>query len=136
MPGISDIDGSVLSGIDPFNDYTIVKGNPDAAFEAAQYVYENSYRTGMQEQAYMEPQGMIADYTDGILTVRGSMQCPYYIKNSLDNAFDIPAEKIRVIQTETGGAFGGKEDYPSIIAGQASAAAIKSRKPVKIILDR
>src|ERR1700674_4314060 len=48
----------------------------------------------------------------------------------------LPAEKIRVVQAETGGAFGGKEDYPSIIAGHAALLAIKSGRPVKIVYDR
>ena len=119
-----------------FNDYNIIKGNPDEAFANSALIFENSYRTGMQEQAYMEPQGMIADYTDGMLTVQGSMQCPYYIKTSLMNAFALDEQHVRVIQTTTGGAFGGKEDYPTILAGQTAAAAIKTGRPVKCILDR
>ena len=34
----------------------------------------------------------------------------------------LPADKVRVVQAETGGGFGGKEEYPSIIAGHACAA--------------
>jgi CO/xanthine dehydrogenase Mo-binding subunit len=49
---------------------------------------------------------------------------------------DLPAEKVRVVQMETGGAFGGKEDYPSMIAGHAALLAMKSGKPVKIVYDR
>ena len=49
---------------------------------------------------------------------------------------DLPAEKVRVVQMETGGAFGGKEEYPSMIAAHAALLAIKSGKPVKIIYDR
>src|SRR5260370_8426125 len=45
-------------------------------------------------------------------------------------------DKVRVVQMETGGAFGGKEDYPSMIAGHAALLAIKSRRPVKIVYDR
>ncbi len=48
----------------------------------------------------------------------------------------LPAEKVRVVQMETGGAFGGKEDYPSMIAGHAALLAIKSGRPVKIVYDR
>ena len=50
--------------------------------------------------------------------------------------FALPEEKIRVIQTETGGGFGGKEEYPSLIAGHAALLAWKSGKPVKMIYDR
>jgi CO/xanthine dehydrogenase Mo-binding subunit len=49
---------------------------------------------------------------------------------------NLPAEKVRVVQMETGGAFGGKEEYPSMIAAHAALLAIKSGKPVKIIYDR
>src|ERR1700723_3171032 len=45
-------------------------------------------------------------------------------------------DKVRVVQMETGGAFGGKEDYPSIIAGHAALLAMKAGRPVKIIYDR
>ena len=70
------------------------------------------------------------------MTVWGSMQCPYYVHKALVKLFDLPAEKVRIIQTETGGGFGGKEEYPSLIAGHAALLAWKSGKPVKIIYDR
>ena len=90
----------------------------------------------MQEQAYMEPQGFIGEFKNGKLTVTGSMQCPFYVKNSLMNAFDLDEDHVRVIQSTTGGAFGGKEDFPSLIAGQVSAAAMVTGHPVKMVLDR
>jgi CO/xanthine dehydrogenase Mo-binding subunit len=43
---------------------------------------------------------------------------------------------VRVVQTETGGGFGGKEEYPSMIAAHAALLAWKSGRPVKIIYDR
>jgi len=64
------------------------------------------------------------------------MQCPYYIHKALIKLFGLPEEKIRVIQTETGGGFGGKEEYPSMIAGHAALLAWKSGLPVKMIYDR
>ena len=70
------------------------------------------------------------------MTVWGSMQCPYYVHKALVKLFGLPEEKIRVIQTETGGGFGGKEEYPSLIAGHAALLAWKSGKPVKMIYDR
>ena len=64
------------------------------------------------------------------------MQCPYYIHNALAPLFDLPLDKIRVVQMETGGGFGGKEEYPSVIAGHAALLAWKSGRPVKLIYDR
>jgi len=68
--------------------------------------------------------------------VWGSLQCPYYVHKALMALCNLPADKVRVVQTETGGAFGGKEEYPSMIAAHAALLAIKSGRPVKIIYDR
>src|SRR5258708_5626767 len=75
------------------------------------------------------------DVEQGI-TVWGSLECPYYVHKALMALCDLPAEKVRVVQAETGGAFGGKEDYPSMIAGHAALLAMKSGRPVKIVYDR
>jgi CO/xanthine dehydrogenase Mo-binding subunit len=109
----------------------------DAVWSKADFIVEGEYRTGAQEQLYIEPQGMIAvAHPEKGVTVWGSMQCPYYVHKALVALFALPAEKVRVIQTETGGGFGGKEEYPSMIAGHAALLAWKSGKPVKIIYDR
>jgi CO/xanthine dehydrogenase Mo-binding subunit len=120
-----------------FKAILVEKGDVDAAWRGAHLIVEGEYTTGAQEQLYIEPQGMIAiaNPQDGV-TVWGSMQCPYYVHKALLALFGLPKEKIRVIQTETGGAFGGKEEYPSMIAGHAALLAWKSGKPVKIIYDR
>ncbi|MGA7471776.1 MAG: xanthine dehydrogenase family protein molybdopterin-binding subunit [Candidatus Sulfotelmatobacter sp.] len=120
-----------------FKTYLIEKGDVDGVWEKAAYIVEGEYTTGAQEQLYIENNGMIAtfDGTQGI-TVWGSLQCPYYVHNALMALCNLPAEKVRVVQKETGGAFGGKEEYPSMIAAHAALLAIKSGKPVKIIYDR
>ncbi|HYA62508.1 MAG TPA: molybdopterin cofactor-binding domain-containing protein, partial [Candidatus Sulfotelmatobacter sp.] len=98
---------------------------------------EAEYTTGAQEQLYIENNGMIAslDPQQGI-TVWGSLQCPYYVHKALMKLCNLPADRVRVVQMETGGAFGGKEEYPSMIAAHAALLAMKSGKPVKIIYDR
>src|SRR6202011_2360475 len=47
-----------------------------------------------------------------------------------------PEDRVRVVQMETGGAFGGKEEYPSMLAAHATLLAMKSGRPVKIVYDR
>ena len=113
------------------------KGDVDAAWAGADFIVEGEYESGAQEQLYIEPQGMIAvaNPSDGV-TVWGSLQCPYYIHKALVALFALPAEKIRVVQMETGGGFGGKEEYPSMIAAHAALLAWKSGRPVKMIYDR
>jgi CO/xanthine dehydrogenase Mo-binding subunit len=120
-----------------FKSYLIEKGDVDAVWQNAAHIVEGEYTTGAQEQLYIENNGMIAafDPQQG-LTVWGSLQCPYYIHKALMKLFDLPADRVRVVQMETGGAFGGKEEYPSMIAAHAALLARKSGKPVKIIYDR
>ncbi|MBA3766355.1 MAG: xanthine dehydrogenase family protein [Acidobacteria bacterium] len=120
-----------------FKTFLVDKGNVDDVWESADFIVEGEYRTGAQEQLYIENNGVIAIASpeDGV-TVWGSMQCPYYVHKALIKLFDLPEEKIRVIQTETGGGFGGKEEYPSMIAGHAALLAWKAGRPVKIVYDR
>jgi CO/xanthine dehydrogenase Mo-binding subunit len=120
-----------------FKSYVIEKGEVDQVWAKADYVVEGEYTTGAQEQLYIENNGMIATFDrERGLTVWGSLQCPYYVHKALMKLCNLPAERVRVVQMETGGAFGGKEDYPSVIAGHAALLAIKSGKPVKIMYDR
>ena len=114
---------------------SIDKGNVDAGFAAAELIVEGTYRTGHQEHVYIEPNGVIADPENGGIAVHGSIQCPFYVHKALKSLLGEDAY-IRVVQTETGGGFGGKEEYPSMIAGHATLLALKAGRPVKIIYDR
>jgi CO/xanthine dehydrogenase Mo-binding subunit len=143
LPAIFSLDDSVnrkeiIWGEDNvFKSFHVEKGNVDEVWESAAFIVEGEYRTGAQEQLYIENNGVIAiaSPADGV-TVWGSMQCPYYIQKALLKLFNLPEDKIRVVQVETGGGFGGKEEYPSMIAGHAALLAWKSGRPVKIIYDR
>ncbi|MDT5157222.1 MAG: hypothetical protein QOH51_1579 [Acidobacteriota bacterium] len=144
LPAVFNIEDSlaaseVVWGEDNvFKTYLVEKGSVDEVWNSPEVVVvEGEYGTGAQEQLYIETNGVIAtaDAKEGVV-VRGSMQCPYYIHKALLKLFDLPEDKVRVIQTETGGGFGGKEEYPSMIAGHAALLAWKSGRPVKIIYDR
>ena len=117
--------------------FLLEKGNVDSAWATAAHIVEGEYRTGAQEHLYIENNGMIAEWgADHGITVWGSLQCPYYVYKSLLSVFALPEEKVRVVQTETGGAFGGKEDYPSTLACHAGLLSMKCGHPVKMVYDR
>ena len=120
-----------------FKKFLITKGDVDSVWAKADYIVEGEYTTGAQEQLYIENNGMIASF-DGEkgITVWGSLQCPYYVHKALMKLLGLPEDKVRVVQMETGGAFGGKEDYPSMIAAHAALLAKKAGSPVKIVYDR
>lgn len=117
--------------------FVLNKGDVDSVWESAAHIIEGEYRTGAQEHLYIETNGVIAEWdAEHGVTVWGSLQCPYYVHKTLIKVFDLPDDKVRVVQTETGGAFGGKEDYPSTIASHAALLAMKCGHPVKMVYDR
>ncbi|MBU1020762.1 MAG: xanthine dehydrogenase family protein molybdopterin-binding subunit, partial [Firmicutes bacterium] len=116
--------------------YHFTKGDPEKAFKEAKRVISFEYEMGYQEQLYIEPQGMIA-YNEGKkITLVGSIQCPYYVKNAVISILQAAPEDIRVQQAVVGGAFGGKEEFPSLIACQLAVAVNKIKKPIKLIYER
>lgn len=128
--------GNVFKRID------IARGEAEAAFEAADadaelITVEGRYTVSLQEQLYIEPQGMIAlPREDGGMTLIGSMQCPYYIVKAMKRAFPEIADRLNVVQAVTGGGFGGKEEYPSMVAIHTATLAAKTGRPVKLIYRR
>ena len=121
-----------------FKDVLIEKGDALGVLERAERVIEGTYRTDTHEQMYIEPQGVVAWASESgdRVTVKGSLQCPHYVRNALVRALAIEPEDARVEQVATGGGFGGKEDYPSVLACCAALLARASGHPVRMILDR
>ncbi len=120
-----------------FAAYELATGDPDTAFGAADLILEGEYRVGHQEQLYIENNAMIAvPSADGGVTVHGSLQCPYYVHTALKRGLGIDDRQARVIQAETGGGFGGKEEFPSVIALHGALLAGKAGRPVRMIYDR
>lgn len=117
--------------------HQVKRGDPQKAFSESEYIIEASFETPFQEHYYLEPQGCIAQLTsDGTMYIRGSIQCPFYVQKAIAKALDIPFSKIRVEQSPTGGAFGGKEDIPSETCTRAALAAILLKRPIKMVYER
>jgi CO/xanthine dehydrogenase Mo-binding subunit len=133
LPAVLD----VLESRTVFFDYGFGHGDVDGAFATADKVYTETFETGYQEQGYLETQGIIALYENGRMTVRGSLQCPYYVHGAVAKALGMRRDDVRVVQDTTGGGFGGKEAYPSILACQVAVAAMRANgRPVRVIFDR
>ncbi|MBT2738830.1 xanthine dehydrogenase family protein molybdopterin-binding subunit [Bacillus sp. ISL-7] len=104
--------------------------------QGAHQIIEEEYDTGYQEHVYLEPQGMLAIYKEDEIVVQGSMQCLYYIKNALLSALACGDDDVRVVQSPTGGGFGGKEEFPSMMACHVAVAAKAVKKSVMLVFDR
>jgi CO/xanthine dehydrogenase Mo-binding subunit len=146
LPALLDIQASidkvqVIHGTENIlKECWVVRGDPDSVWPLAAHVIEGEYRTGAQEHAYLETNGIQArvegEGGQRQVVVSGSIQCPYYVHGALKMLFDLPDDRVRVTALELGGGFGGKEDYPSLIAGHAALLAWKSGQPVELVYDR
>lgn len=143
LPAITSIDQMVESSYEGsglkriLSEITIAEGDLLAGFKDADIIIEGTYEVGHQEQMYIEPQGMIARWTGPEqVELMGSMQCPFYIHDSLSYALGIDPSGIRVIQATTGGGFGGKEEFPNVLGAHAALLAKATGRPVKMIYDR
>jgi len=136
LPPVFGIDGAeAVDSPECFVDYHL-EYQFDGAPGDLTFTISETFDTGAQEHVYLEPQAMAGWYEDGRITVTGAMQCPYYVHKALLTLFGWEANRIRVVQATTGGAFGGKEEFPSVLAGYVALAAYKAGQPVKLVLDR
>jgi len=119
-----------------FYDYHYDKGDIEKAFAQADKILEEEFMTGRQEHAYLETQGIIARPDGNRIIIHGSLQCPYYVHGAVKKVMGFDSDRVQIKYDVTGGAFGGKEDYPSILAARAAVAAYKAKRPVRIVYDR
>lgn len=120
-----------------FFDYEYGRGDLEKAFAEADQVFTEEFSTGYQDQTYLETQGMMAEpEPDGRMFVHGSLQCVYYVHTALMQALGCGPEDVHVLQDVTGGGFGGKEDFPSILGCQVAVAAKKAGAPVRCVFNR
>ena len=120
-----------------FFNYEFGHGDVEKAFAEADKVYEEEFITGYQDQTYLEPQGMMAEpEADGRMYVHGSLQCAYYVHGAVARVMGTDPDGVHILQDVTGGGFGGKEDFPSIIGCQVAVAAKKANAPVRCVFGR
>ena len=110
------------------------RGDTEAGFAEADVVVENTWRSAVVHQSYIEPHSTIADYDNsGELSVWTSSQAPFYVRDELAQTLGLPENKIRVTATEVGGGFGGKIYLQELMV---AALAMALRRPVKYIMSR
>jgi CO/xanthine dehydrogenase Mo-binding subunit len=118
--------------------WKIRRGEAAVALARSELVLvEGTFHTPYQEHAYIEPNGTIGvpDGAGGVV-VYGSLQCPFYVQKAVASALGCSLNKARVIQTVTGGGFGGKEDAPSAPGAHVALLAMATGRPVRLILSR
>ena len=111
------------------------RGDVDQAFEDADFVFEDTFRSQGINQGFLEPMACVASVeANGRLTVWASTQGPYQVRAQLAQVLDMPLSNIKIIPMELGGGFGAKlrlafEAFPALLS-------MKTGSPVKLINTR
>ena len=114
----------------------IRRGDIEQGFADSDEVYEDVFTTQNVQHCSMEPHVGVAKVDeDGSVTVWTSCQSPYNALRDMANALELPHNKIRVICTEMGGGFGGK-NYLRIEPLVVALASHTNGRPVKVAFTR
>ncbi|MGZ3605387.1 MAG: molybdopterin-dependent oxidoreductase, partial [Thermodesulfobacteriota bacterium] len=118
-----------------FFEQPIIHGDVKKGFSESEVVVEKTYTTQSVEHGYLENDAGVA-YMDenGKLIVMSASQNIHAHRKTIAEAVGLPLDKVRVIQTPTGGAFGGKLDVS--VGGILGLAALKLKRPVKLVYTR
>ncbi|MEF3279499.1 MAG: xanthine dehydrogenase family protein molybdopterin-binding subunit [Elusimicrobiota bacterium] len=134
---IDDIHKSIKDKKNIFSSYVIKKGDAFSEIKKCKYVIEKEFTTNYQVHCYLEPQVATGVYKlDGSLVVYSSTQCPFYVLDAVCAITGLSSNRVKVIQTVTGGGFGGKEDVPALVGAHAALCSYIIGKPVRISYDR
>jgi len=111
------------------------KGDVATGFAQADVVIENEYHTPAIDHAFLEPEAGVATVDgDGNVTVYVGSQIPFGDRKQVAAALALPLEKVRIVHTPVGGAFGGKEDISVQI--HVALLAQATQRPVKLVYSR
>ncbi len=120
------------------SEHSLIKGDIEKGFAQAENVLERTYESEFEEHAYIEPESIsaIPNSADNQITIKGSIQNPYSVRDNVAEALGWRQSQVRVNPSIVGGTFGGKDESAMLMGARASLAAVKIGRPVKITLDR
>jgi len=111
------------------------RGDVAQGFAEADVIVERTFRTQTVHQGYIEPDAETAWVReDGSVVVWANTQTTFTQRHELAVVLNLPLSKIRVIPTEVGGAFGGKETVR--VSALCAALSRRAGLPVRITLSR
>ncbi|MDD2370556.1 MAG: molybdopterin-dependent oxidoreductase [Firmicutes bacterium] len=100
----------------------------------ADFIIEDKIKIPMVNHVSLETYSVIGEYRSKKITVYASTQNSFAVRVLISDVFNMPLNKVRVIQPTLGGAFGGKLEVVTELV--AAGAAMKVKRPVKIVLSR
>ena len=116
---------------------SLARGDVTAALERARNRLDGELLFGGQEHFYLETQAAWAEVGEsGTILVGSSTQDPSGVQSTVADVLGIQRSNVVVQTPRIGGGFGGKETQATTFAAIAALAAMRTRKPVRLQLDR
>ncbi|MBA4394960.1 MAG: aldehyde oxidase, partial [Desulfobacca sp.] len=112
----------------------VVKGKAEEALRQSAVRYRSLYSTSPLEHGALEVEGGRAEWQDGKILVYACTQNPHYDQNDLARLLGLPENRIRVVQTATGGGFGGKLDLS--VQCYLALAVYLLKRPARMVYSR
>ena len=109
-------------------------GDVAEGFARADVVVEKTYTTPWNEHAYLEPEAALASWEGETLVVQTATQYSHYHRAEIARTLGLPVERVRVVPTVVGGAFGGKTEISCQCL--AALATYRTGRPVRIVYSR
>ncbi len=118
--------------------HTLKKGDINKGFENSDVIIEREYTTPFIEQAYLEPEVVIAVpfYDNSTVTLFGSFQNPSETQHAVAEVLKEDLNKIRIVQNHIGGSFGGKEQIMYTLAARVAVLALDTERTVRLVNNR
>lgn len=137
LPAILDIRAALAAESYVLPSRNLVRGTPEVILRSSPRRLQGTVLMGGQDHFYLEGQIAVAiPQEDGAMLVHSSTQHPTEVQHVVAHALGIGAHRVTVQCRRMGGGFGGKESQAGLIAAAAAVLAWKTRKPVKLRLDR
>ncbi len=117
-------------------DILIHSGDPiEQALARADLVFEDVYETPRVHQNYLEPRAMLAEPgPEGSTIVHTPTQAAFVVRAIASEILALPMNKLRVVSTHVGGAFGGKSQH--LLEALVILLSRKTNRPVQLTLNR
>jgi CO/xanthine dehydrogenase Mo-binding subunit len=112
----------------------VAKGDVEAALRAAAHVAEGEFTTSFVEHAYIEPEAGYAERIGDRIRIFACTQTPYMDRDETARILGIEPERVQIVPSAVGGAFGGKLDIS--VQPLLAVAAWKLGRPVRTVYTR
>jgi xanthine dehydrogenase molybdopterin binding subunit/xanthine dehydrogenase small subunit len=137
LPAILSLTDAIAQGSFHTEPHVITRGDVDAALASSKHTLSGDLMIGGQEHFYLESHAAFAECGDaGDLFVVSSTQHPSEVQAVVSHVLHMPRNKVVVQSPRMGGGFGGKETQGNTWAALVALAAQKTRRPVRVQLDR